>query len=135
TEYLKGDCVLLGTQRDIRRLTVRNASFIAKPIEKFCDLFQYVAITSSDKTKRSYAERVAKYIYENSGDNLSAIGMLPIKNNFYDGALGAYDTSLTEYTLSPFTADSVLEELNEALGGKKTAEERAEKLKNTVKHL
>ena len=53
TEYLKGGKVLLGTQRDIWRLTARGKSFVAEPIEDFCDLYQYVAITTTDERRRS----------------------------------------------------------------------------------
>lgn len=42
---------LLGTQRDIVRLTNRNFPFVSKPIEYFNDLYQYVSIFNSSENK------------------------------------------------------------------------------------
>ena len=135
TEYLKGDAVLLGTQRDIRRLTVRNTAFTVKPLEEFSDLFQYLAITCQDKEKFSYAEEVAEYIYINAEKNLAKIGMLPIGDNLYDGELGSYNTSLTKFTLSPFTSDEIIYDLNNLLEDKINDEDIDGAVNNAVKHL
>ncbi len=133
-EYLKGGAVLLGTQRDVRRLTVKNKPFTAVPLEEFCDLYQYIAITSANAEKIPYAKSALKFIVENSDKNVSEIGMLPIGKNAQSDALGAYDTLKTDKTLSPFTMRKTLEELFEALEGG-NAEEKSVKLENTIKHL
>ena len=136
SEYLKTDGgVLLGTQRDVWRLIKRGVEFKAFPLEKFCDLYQYLAVTSIDKERFDKAKEVVDYICAESGENLRKVGMLPISGNFYEEPLGRYVTSNTEYTVSPFTATEILTETSEFLNGLKSENEIEQKLKNIVKHL
>ena len=134
SEYIGGGGVLLGTQRDIRRLSVKNVAFTATALEEFCDLFQYVAVTAFDEEKFSYAKEVAEYIYENAGANISKIGMLPVGENSQEGALSVYDRSKTKYTVSPFTSANLLSLLHLKMSDG-TSEEKSEILENTLKHL
>ncbi len=135
SEYLKSDDVLLGTQRDIWRLLKQGKEFKATPIEKFCDLYQYIAVTCRTEEKFKKATEAAEYIVKNSKENLEEIGMMPIDKNFYDEPLGLYDVSKTEYTISPFTAVETLKETHEFLNEGKSDKETGEKLKNIIKQL
>ena len=53
---------MLGTQRDIRRFTVKNFAYTATPLEKYNDLYQYVAITTDDEDKLPTAKAFAEYL-------------------------------------------------------------------------
>lgn len=111
-EYLKGGKVLLGTQRDIWRLIKREKTFVAEPVEEFCDLYQYIAITTDDGEKYSKCVKVIEYLLS-LGEKLKSTGMLPVNGNFYDGALGEYDTADTQFTLSPFLSEDRVKSLCE----------------------
>lgn len=68
---------LLGTQRDINRLYVREKEVYIKPLENFCDLYQYVSVTSTDKVKAEYSKLFAEYLISSSVQKkLHKIGML-----------------------------------------------------------
>lgn len=53
---------LLGTQRDVVRMINRGFSAEITPIGSFCDLNQYISLTSTDAQKAVYAERYVNYL-------------------------------------------------------------------------
>ncbi len=105
---------LLGTQRDINRLTNRGMEFIAKPLTQFNDLFQYVSVTSTDQTKRYYAEEFVKFLVdERVQTQLNTIGML---SAFYDvenqtPTLNEMQKIKESVTVSAFTDKNVIKEM------------------------
>ena len=67
----------LGTQRDVNRLNNRGMEVITRPLSKYNDLYQYVAITSQDKEKMQYAEKFIEHLVSDSVQSeLNQIGML-----------------------------------------------------------
>ena len=81
TDFLSGKYrYLLGTQRDVCRFQARGVSVQARPLTKYCDLYQYVGILSSEKRDASLAFVEALLSSEVQG-RLSQIGMFPLKNN------------------------------------------------------
>ena len=81
TGFLSGKYrYLLGTQRDVCRFQARGVSVQARPLAKYCDLYQYIGILSSEKRDGSLAFVEALLSPEVQG-RLSQIGMFPLENN------------------------------------------------------
>ena len=81
TGFLSGKYrYLLGTQRDVCRFQARGISVQARPLTKYCDLYQYIGILSSEKRDASLAFVEALLSPEVQG-RLSQIGMFPLENN------------------------------------------------------
>ena len=81
TGFLSGKYrYLLGTQRDVCRFQARGVSVQARPLTKYCDLYQYIGILSSEKRDASLAFVEALLSPEVQG-RLSQIGMFPLANN------------------------------------------------------
>ena len=81
TGFLSGKYrYLLGTQRDVCRFQTRGVSVQARPLTKYCDLYQYIGILSSEKRDASLAFVEALLSPEVQG-RLSQIGMFPLENN------------------------------------------------------
>lgn len=81
TGFLSGKYrYLLGTQRDVCRFQARGVIVQARPLTKYCDLYQYIGILSSEKRDASLAFVEALLSPEVQG-RLSQIGMFPLANN------------------------------------------------------
>lgn len=81
TGFLSGKYrYLLGTQRDVCRFRTRGVTVQARPLTKYCDLYQYIGILSSEKREASLAFVEALLSPEVQG-RLSEIGMFPLENN------------------------------------------------------
>ena len=81
TGFLSGKYrYLLGTQRDVCRFQARGVIVQARPLAKYCDLYQYIGILSSEKRDASLAFVEALLSPEVQG-RLSQIGMFPLENN------------------------------------------------------
>ena len=116
-EFLQGKYrYLLGTQRDYCRLVSRNASFYVKPLEEYCDLYQYFSILSVEK-ERDCLEFLNVLLSQEMQDALSQIGMYPVKG---EGA---------KATVSVFSAGAALEELK-AIAGRGDTKNLTKFLKN-----
>ena len=76
-EYLIKGGYLLGTQRDIIRLENRGLQVKYEPISQFCDLYQVICITSTNKEKISYCQDFIAYLLSSERQKaLENIGML-----------------------------------------------------------
>lgn len=81
TGFLSGKYrYLFGTQRDVCRFQARGVTVQARPLTKYCDLYQYIGILSSEKRDASLAFVEALLSPEVQG-RLSQIGMFPLENN------------------------------------------------------
>lgn len=77
TQYLQKGGYLLGTQRDIYRLSGRGIDVEYQPISGFSDLFQVICITTKDKQKIPYCEQFVSYLVSSEVQKkLTSIGML-----------------------------------------------------------
>ncbi len=82
---------MLGTQRDVCRFQTRGANVYALPLTAYNDLYQYIAVTSSDGEKTALCEAfVDSLLSEETQAELSRIGMYPLS------------AASAEYTLSAF---------------------------------
>ena len=102
---------LLGTQRDIRRLEVRNVAFTATPLETFSDLFQYISVTTSDAGAYEAAVGFIEYLLDTKTQaKTEKLYMMPaIGEVSAESPLAVYDRQKTLKTLSPFTPKETLE--------------------------
>lgn len=70
---------LLGTQRDVCRFSARGVTIYEKPLQEYCDLYQYISVLSAEKRADCNAF-LKKLLSSEVQQELSDIGMLPIKN-------------------------------------------------------
>ena len=81
TGFLRGKYrYLFGTQRDVCRFQARGVTVQARPLTKYCDLYQYIGILSSEKRDASLAFVEALLSPEVQG-RLSQIGMFPLEKH------------------------------------------------------
>ena len=106
---------LLGTQRDVCRFVSRGVNVYQKPLNEFCDLYQYVSVLSADKGDDCLAF-VKELLSENTQKELDSIGMLSVTSG---GAMR---------TISAFTDGEALNLVRDAARGD-------EPLKNLNKFL
>ncbi len=119
---------LLGTQRDVVRLTNRGLNFSATPLTRFNDLYQYVSLTSTDSAKRIYARRFIEFLLSDKvQEKLNKINLLsPYKNVSFDiETLNAMQKVNNFSTISAFYPSQILSEMQDksmlALKGDKNA--------------
>ena len=124
---------MIGTQRDIRRFTVKNFAYIATPLEKYNDLYQYVAITTDDENKLPTAKAFAEYLLsEKTAKKISSLYMIPRYFSLTDAPLQSYDASKNEKTISPFISLLNLETLKEDLQNSSALKEKCYSFENSL---
>lgn len=103
SQFLKGNCSLLGTQRDIYRLSNKGIDFEYEVLNGFSDLFQNMFITCTQKEKFEYCESFLSYMLSSeTQERLTNIGMLSVtKKNLYKGTPME---KLEEITIENFTS-------------------------------
>ena len=104
----KKDATLIGTQRDIERLTSRGENFTAKLIENYSDLYQYLSLTTTNENNEYYANRFIEFLLsEKIQSKIPTLKMSPVnlsglqQDNVY---LTAIENAKVSYTYSPFSA-------------------------------
>lgn len=124
---------MLGTQRDIRRFTVKNFAYTATPLEKYNDLYQYVAITTDDEDKLPTAKAFAEYLLsEKTAKKISSLYMIPHYFSLTDSPLQSYDASKNEKTISPFISLLNLGTLKEDLQNSSALKEKCYSFENSL---
>ncbi len=120
---------LLGTQRDINRLERRQMEVITRPLEKFNDIYQYIAVTAKDSTKAFYAESFIEHLLcEKNQLCLKEIGMMSscFEVEYYNQHLSKMQKLENFSTVSAFSNASLLKEMQQnsrlLLGGQKELE-------------
>ncbi len=71
---------LLGTQRDVCRLTARGAAFFSRPLGGYNDLFQYISLLKEVHRDDALAF-IEELLSPQTAELLPAIGMEPVKEN------------------------------------------------------
>lgn len=116
---------LFGTQRDVARLNTRGAAYTAKPAESFSDLYQYIAVLSSDAAKyNACLDYVALLLSESVQKDLKGVGMMSAYYSIYDesnAALQDAEKISAAAGVSAFIEENSYAEMRvlavEALGG------------------
>ena len=133
--------VLLGTQRDLRRLEKRGVAFSAYPLTGFSDLCQYIAVTTkSDEKYRACLDFIRYITSEKVQDKLWKIGMMRADGKTDDKTGGnadfyGYDFNKNKHTISPFSSVDTIEEAKKLLNTQKIDDFIDDKVKNTLKNL
>ena len=130
------DRYLLGTQKDILRLSNRGFEYIATPITEYNDMYQLFAITSNNNEKAYYCQQFLNQLLSfETQSKLKEIGMMsPYYETSQDNEfLKEMQKQKEKYTLSAFTSKAEIESLNElSLKAIKGDEESKNKIKNLL---
>ncbi len=95
---------LLGTQRDKCRFVSRGVEVYEKPLNEFCDLYQYISILSAEK-REDCLTFVKTLLSEEVQKELATIGMFSVKSGE------------TLRTVSAFTDGASLSAIRDAANG------------------
>ncbi len=144
----QSEAVLLGTQRDLRRLEKRGAAFSAVALEGFSDIVQYVAVTTKADEKYAYCLNAVKLLLDETVQaKLGKIGMMRAVGNTSGNTSGSldgneagvdfygYDFLKNEYTASVFLSEELIRSAQSELKGKNGGEKLSENVKNGLKNL
>lgn len=104
---------MLGTQRDIFRLTTRGASFKIKPVTEFNDLYQLISITSTETEKNYKAKKFIEFLLSKESD-IVKIGLMNNKKNYND-IMSAMECIDYKFKLSSPVSKDAKEQLNNAV--------------------
>jgi len=114
-EYLKKGGYLLGTQRDIIRLTNLGRELKYEPISQFCDLYQVICLTTKTKEKISVCESFISFLLSPERQKaLSNIAMLSTTGQklYKDTPLEELEKVVIEKSQNFFTDPNVLKNIN-----------------------
>lgn len=124
---------MLGTQRDVWRFETRGFAVSAKPLEKFCDLWQYISVCTENAEKYGAClDFIRLLLSEEMQKKLSGIGMLSPYCSVYDGgAMRAMEDAAPVFSFRAY-ADEAAREAFAALADAvlKGDENGAKKLEN-----
>ena len=130
------DLVLLGTQRDVIRLENRGVEVMVKPLTSYNDLYQYVGITCSDKTKLDISKEFVNYLLSASVQkSLDKIGMLSATErvDYQNQHLVSMQNQGGFSTISVFSSKANIKQMqNLGLQGVKGQKDATNKLKNLL---
>ncbi len=116
-EFVNGKTpYFLATQRDINRLERRQMEVITKPLTKYNDLYQYVAVTASLPEKNYYAQKFIEHLLSESVQkSLKQIGMLSCALSIeYENIHLTRMQELNGFsTVSAFSSAKLLKEMQE----------------------
>ena len=106
---------MLGTQRDVYRLTTRQFSFQAKPLGGFSDLWQYISVCTGDAKKYDSCLAFLDCLLSDEVQSmLPQIGMMSAERSVYDSSVPAMqegEAVLPIRSVSVFLSEASLEEL------------------------
>lgn len=127
---------MLGTQRDVNRLYVREMEVVVKPLTKFNDLYQCISVITSDSQKSYYSKLFAEYLMsQHVQEKLHKIGMLSVGHNSISDVVSLNEMQKVrcQTSISPFISASELVEIQklslQAIDGNQNA---LTKIKNVL---
>lgn len=120
--FIEKGGLLLGSQRDARRLEKRGVAFVAEPLRGYTDIVQYVAVSTADDEKYpSCVEFVERLRSEEVQSKLYKIGMARIDGKQSDEIdFFGYDFKGNGKTASPFASARSLKDAIASLNGENT---------------
>ncbi len=103
---LSKNVALLGTQRDLFRLSNKEVQIEIQPLIEFSDLVQYVSILSTDNNKAKILSEFVELLLLDFQEKIpSKIGLLPVsnlQNNVNNEVIGALFDVKVDKTISVF---------------------------------
>lgn len=123
---------MLGTQRDVWRFETRGFTVQAKPLEEYCDLYQYICVCSTDEQRyRASVRLIELLLSEEVQDGLQTVGMLRAAGgSLYAGtqsALAAAEECAPCYALSPWLSGEAFAQAEQSAADALRGEESAAK--------
>lgn len=104
---------LLGTQRDIYRLTTRGEVFSVKALSSFNDLYQNICALCGGEDEK-YARQFIEFLLDQ--DDADKLGMITPKVN-YGGAMKLLADTDAEYKLTTLASENYIVKLKNAASG------------------
>ena len=130
------DGVMLGTQRDIVRLSNIGFQFGVIPLTGFNDLYQYISVTGESAEKNVYAEMFIDYLLSSAvQEDLGALSMFSVYGgvSYADEKLAAMQRAECGKTISAFLSADQLKGMQElSLAAAKEGKELPEEIKNLL---
>lgn len=115
---IKKDAVMIGTQRDVIRLRNNNQEIKVTPLSDYCDLFQYVSLTSKNDKSEYYARQFINYLLSDEvQQKVTTLNMYSVnKTGLYTGDEYFSDGEKQKptYTFSPYASQGEYEKLSAA---------------------
>ncbi len=136
-EFISGKTpYMLGTQRDLVRLSYKNIQAEVLPLGSFCDLYQYIAVSTDDQNKISVSKEFISFlISEDNQKKLSELRLFSTKYfvEYNDGAFADMQKIKANFGVSLFTDRLKVKEIislsQNALSGDQNA---LAKIKNII---
>lgn len=104
---------MLGSQRDIFRLTARGVSFKIKPVVEFNDLYQLISVTAQSEKNCFFAQKFTDFLLNNE-DNLFKIGLMGA-NKLYDNEMSDLEGLEYNYKLTSPISKTTKDSLDKAI--------------------
>lgn len=108
---------MLGTQRDVARLNTRGVQFTVKPLYEFSDLYQYIAVLSSETAKyNDCLDYISLLMSYNVQKQLCNIGLMSVSHCIYDesnSALCMYEKQAAKIGINAFCGEVQYVEMRE----------------------
>lgn len=105
---------LLGTQRDIFRLTTRGVAFKVKPVTEFNDLYQNISITAKDAKLQLQAQKFIDFLLSKSFD-VTKVGLMADGLKIYDDAMSALEGLTYDCRLTSPVSEQTRKEIEQAI--------------------
>ncbi len=130
---------LLGTQRDLYRLTNKDIPLKVTPLEKYTDILQYISVIKGDKRKVALCKEFVKILYEKSQKDINQLGLASPYNNekiVDNGPIALLFPIKYKMTTSAFCSIDTIEEINSVLKDQNLDSDKKMKyIKNTIIYL
>lgn len=128
--------VLIGTQRDLFRLSKRGIEIDAKILSSFSDIILYASCIDNGNQKKDISKKFVESLSKVSQKDLDSIGMISLNQKGLEignSELSVFNGYCPSLRLSAFTKDDDLSELQTFLSDlEKSEEEKLNRIKNIV---
>lgn len=140
SSFLKDEnSALLGTHRDLYRLSGKNCNVIITPLKKFSDLIQYIGVVKGNEKRIALSKCFIDFLVTNCEESIYKIGMMPngnVEKNGDNRPIAPLHDIKYEFTTSAFCQNSTIKEMKTLFNDEKTEDDKKMKyLKNTIIYL
>lgn len=140
SSFLKDEnSALLGTHRDLYRLSGKNYNVKITPLKKFSDLIQYIGVVKGEEKRTAISKNFVDFLAKNCKDSIYKIGMTAyddIEKSNDNRPIDLLFDIKYEFTTSAFCQNSTIKEIKVLLNDEKTEDDKKMKyLKNAIIYL